>query len=562
MRAVAYIRVSTSDQVDGHSLDAQERFFGDLCRGRAWESLGVYREEGKSAHVDSIAKRPVFRRLLEDSGKGRFDVVVVHTLDRWSRNLRVMLESMSTPAKHGVGLVSISENIDYSTPQGKMATQMLGSVAEFFSEALATHVKKGIGERAGKGLHLGSLPFGYESCFEKGLLRCEEEHPGAVHIVAEEAEAVRELFRRYASGTVTLPQLASRMNSLGFRTRNTKNLPDGNGGLSSGSKLFTIASVRGILHNPFYTGRVRHRDLVLPGAHEPLVREDVFQVVQAAMRRNSGRSATLHPMPQREYLLKGMIKCAYCGMSLWAQTLKSGSRLYREQARSRSHTECPADGRSIPCDIPDEQVGRIISAIVLPESWMDRVLARIHLADEVKRVAHERKETEQRLKRLGQVYLDGIIPEPEYHRQKRLLHDALASLVVPGVDAAEEAGRLLESLPELWQQADLSERRRLLLTMLDAIYVDTVEERSIVAIRPKPAFLPLFQVATTREGSGVVLLTEADLARLIEQDGANEKPPGESPEATSPCLWWRRGRVELPVQKVPCKNILQACPAL
>ena len=74
------------------------------------------------------------------------------------------------------------------------------------------------------------------------------------------------------------------------------------------------------------------------------------------------------------------------------------------------------------------------------------------------------------------------------------------------------------------------------MTMLDAVYVDTVEEKSIVAIRPKPAFRPLFQIATTREGSGVVLY--------------NENPPDHfsSPEDGSPCFWWRRGRVELPVQ--------------
>ena len=80
MRAVAYIRVSSLDQVDGHSLDAQERLYEELCRSRGWEPMRVYREEGKSAHVDSISKRPVFRQLLEDSAKDRFDVVVVHSL--------------------------------------------------------------------------------------------------------------------------------------------------------------------------------------------------------------------------------------------------------------------------------------------------------------------------------------------------------------------------------------------------------------------------------------------------------------------------------------------------
>ena len=126
MRAVAYIRVSDISQVEGHSLDAQERLFGELCKSREWEPLKVYREEGRSAHVDSVNRRPVFRQLLEDAMKGQFDVVVVHTLDRWSRNLKVTLETVSELSKDGVGLVSITENIDWSNPQGRLFTQMLG----------------------------------------------------------------------------------------------------------------------------------------------------------------------------------------------------------------------------------------------------------------------------------------------------------------------------------------------------------------------------------------------------------------------------------------------------
>ena len=545
MRAVPYSRVSDTSQVEGHSLDAQERLFRELCRNRGWEPGPVYREEGKSAHVDSIKKRPVFRQLLEDAAAGKFDVVVVHTLDRWSRNLRVMLESMTTLAKHGVGLVSITENIDYSTPHGKMATQMLGSVAEFFSEALATHVKKGIGERAGKGLHLGSLPFGFESCYEKGQLRCEEEHPGGVHPVPKEAEAVRELFRRYPSGTVTLSKLATWLNSppQNFRTRNKHKLPDADGNLAAEARLFTIASVRGILHNPFHMGKVRHREQLLPGAHEPIVSEELFNAVQSGVKGNSGRSETLHPRPEREYLLKGLIRCAHCLMPMWAQTYANGHRYYREQHGSRGAGYCVGKSGSIPCHIPDDQMGRIVEAILLPEAWMDRVLSQIHLADEVTRVQEERKKVQQRLKRLGRAYVDGLYYDEDYRREKRLLEDRLTSLVIPGVDAAKEAGRLLEDLPRLWEEANLAERRKLLLTMLDAVYVDTVEEKAVVAIRPKSAFVQLLEVATTREGSGVVLINE------------KEPPPDDhdGPEAPSPCLWWRRGRVELPVQKAPCQ---------
>ena len=181
-------------------------------------------------------------------------------------------------------------------------------------------------------------------------------------------------------------------------------------------------------------------------------------------------------------------------------------------------------------------MGRIIQAIVLPEAWMDRVLAMIHLADEVERVQQERQLTGQRLKRLGKAYVDGLYHDDDYRREKRALEEKLTNLVVPGIDAATKAGKLLENLPAMWEDADGAERRKLLLTMLDAVYVDTVEEKAIVAIRPKPAFQPLFEIATTREGSDVVLI--------------NDPPQADSePEAADLCFWWRRGRVEPSCQR-------------
>ncbi|MCI0894944.1 MAG: recombinase family protein, partial [Chloroflexi bacterium] len=73
-----------------------------------------------------------------------------------------------------------------------------------------------------------------------------------------------------------------------------------------------------MLHNPFYAGKIKHGGQLLPGSHDAIVSQELFDSVQSAMKRNSSRSETLHPRPEREYLLKGLIKCAYCGKSLWA----------------------------------------------------------------------------------------------------------------------------------------------------------------------------------------------------------------------------------------------------
>ena len=84
----------------------------------------------------------------------------------------------------------------------------------------------------------------------------------------------------------------------------------------------------------------------------------------------------------------------------------------------------------------------------------------------------------------------------------------LESLIIPEVNAAEEAGNLIHNLPRLWAAANLEERRKLLLTMLDAVYVDAKKYKTIVAIKPKPPFIPIFQVAVSRKESPIRILNE------------------------------------------------------
>ena len=95
-----------------------------------------------------------------------------------------------------------------------------------------------------------------------------------------------------------------------------------------------------------------------------------------------------------------------------------------------------------------------------------------------------------------------------------------------------EAGNLLEDLPVLWEEADLTERHNLLMAMLEAVYVDTVEGKSVVAILPKPAFRPIFEVATSREG---------------QWNCPNKPTPQARHESgtSKSCSWWRLVRVEL-----------------
>jgi site-specific DNA recombinase len=74
------------------------------------------------------------------------------------------------------------------------------------------------------------------------------------------------------------------------------------------------------------------------------------------------------------------------------------------------------------------------------------------------------------------------------------------TLVAPAVDAATKAGKLLEDLPALWNQANLGERRLLLSAMLDAVYVDTIDKKGVISFQPKATFRVLFDIALGENG--------------------------------------------------------------
>ena len=132
-----------------------------LLRSRGYTVVAEYADEGVSAHTDNLAKRPDFSRMLADAEAGRFDIIVVHKMDRFARKLRVALECLEQLGRAHVGVVSVSEpNLDYSTPQGFLFLSMLGALAEWYSRNLSTETKKGWAERKRRGLYAGRLPFG------------------------------------------------------------------------------------------------------------------------------------------------------------------------------------------------------------------------------------------------------------------------------------------------------------------------------------------------------------------------------------------------------------------
>jgi site-specific DNA recombinase len=519
MRAVAYVRVSDKEQLDGWSMPGQRHEFERYCEQKDWQAVEVYSEEGISARSDSIGKRPQFRRLLDDCKRGRFDVVVVHSLDRWSRNVGVTLETFKQLADSRIAFVSITENIDYSSPEGKLSITMLGAFAQYFSDSLAKHTSKGMKERAMTGFQNGDVPFGYRRCNDD----CHDEHKGRVHLVAAEADAVKQMFRLYARGDWSLSSIASWLNGQGFRTRNNRRLDDGYGGLTAGPRPFTLFSVRWILHNPFYTGRVRYKGELYEGAQEAIIDQDLYESVQKKMRNAKNRSSTFSPR-SRVYLLKGIARCVICGYPLWSETSVPGYAYYREQKNARADFSCLANGKAIRCDVIDEQMDSVIQSLALVPSWRERIAAKMSVFSDRDRIVQQRKQITERLRRLGKAYVDGVMGDGEYGVQRTLLNDALNSLVLPEAHATIAAGELLENLGPVWREATLEEKHRLLTVMLEAVYVDLAASRSIVGLQPKAPFYPLFDSLKQMPGNKVIIFRPGEVQERKTGSVLNAEP--------------------------------------
>src|SRR5258708_18478275 len=149
MRAAIYARVSTTN---GQDPTMQTRELREYIERRGWQLAGEYVDVGISGTKE---KRPELDRLITDAHRRRFDVVAVWRFDRFARSVSHLLRALETFQALGIHFVSLSEQMDTTTPTGKMVFTVLGAVAELERSLIAERVRAGLRHARAKGKTLG-----------------------------------------------------------------------------------------------------------------------------------------------------------------------------------------------------------------------------------------------------------------------------------------------------------------------------------------------------------------------------------------------------------------------
>jgi DNA invertase Pin-like site-specific DNA recombinase len=148
-RVALYSRVSTNH---GQDPELQLRELREYAASRGWTITGEYIDLGVSGAKSS---RPALNRLMTDAHRRRLDRILVWKLDRFGRSLRHLVNAIADLEALGVAFVSLRDNLDLSTPSGRLMFQIIGAMAEFERSLIQERVKAGLRNARAKGKRLG-----------------------------------------------------------------------------------------------------------------------------------------------------------------------------------------------------------------------------------------------------------------------------------------------------------------------------------------------------------------------------------------------------------------------
>ncbi len=264
LRAAIYARVSTEDQArEGFSIAAQLKRLHAYCKARDWKVVGEFVDEGYSGRN---TRRPQYEKMMSEHDN--WDVLVVLKMDRIHRNSQNFTHMMNDLKEWNRQFNSMQESFDTPTAIGRFVMDIIQRIAQLESEQIGERVLVGMKQKAQK--KKGMLGFGepYGYTFKDKTLVINE----------EEATIVREIYRRYLR-LESLEEISEQLNGRGIPTKK--------------GRSWKKETVRGVLKDPLYVGKLTWTDHIWDDHHPPIIDLETFYYANKLIdlkRRNHSTS--------------------------------------------------------------------------------------------------------------------------------------------------------------------------------------------------------------------------------------------------------------------------------
>jgi DNA invertase Pin-like site-specific DNA recombinase len=432
------------------SFEIQESAGRDYCARMGYEVVGVLmdRSTGKL-----WKNRPDVKRAIEMIEQREAEIIVLWKWSRLSRNRMHWAIAADTVEVAGGRIESSTEPIDTTTASGRFARGVMTEYAAFQSESIGEVWEDVRQRRLRHGLPAsGRLPFGWEW------------HEGGIRTVPEQADVVREMFRRYLAGDGSAAIA---------RWLNGEGIPGPNGGIWNRVRPFTV------MDSPIHAGLIPYRGAEHAGAHEPIIDAETWAAYKATRElRREG-----HEKPRQSiYLLSGLARCG-CGLRMNGKGAVTGGKWYSGYlclSMDPKHGPSYVSSRKI-----DPIIHRWIGGLAREIDDFIPNAPKIAGTSAVERLTAEWNALQSRLDRLTRLVVDEVVPESSYlatraeieaeqHRVMLDLNAARARLAkIPDVDVAT-----VRDLDADWPDLADDLRRRMLVALLEEVVIRPGESAS------------------------------------------------------------------------------------
>ena len=330
LRVAAYCRVSTKEEEQASSYEAQCQYYTDkIMSNKEWTMAGIFADEGITG--TSTKKRTEFLRMIRQCKQKKIDLILTKSIQRFARNTLDCINYTRILRQLGIGVLFEKENINSLPPDSEFMITMYGAMAQSESESISGNIRRGRQMHA----KVGTLKV---PCYR--LYGYEKDADGKFRVIPEQAEIVRELYKRYESGA-SLRNLEDWLEENQIKT-------------VLGESKWTTTSIKSILTNEKYCGDVLlqktfRTDVIskkviknvgqmaqyyMPDHHEGIVSREQYNAVKAEMARRSAlRSPSKQAVTGRscytsKYALSDRLVCGECGTLYRRCTWKSRGRKY------------------------------------------------------------------------------------------------------------------------------------------------------------------------------------------------------------------------------------------